>query len=92
MCQQTQVETVKPYYTRWLKSFPTLASLAKADVDRVREHWAGLGYYSRATRLHEGAKTVMRDHKGHIPTTAAGLVKLPGIGPYMCVRQGDGSC
>jgi A/G-specific adenine glycosylase len=81
MLQQTQVQTVKPYFERWLREFPTLAALAASDPDRVLALWQGLGYYSRARSLHRGAQQVVRDG-GALPRDVAALQKLPGIGPY----------
>jgi A/G-specific adenine glycosylase len=81
MLQQTQVETVKPYYRAWLRAFPDLATLARASETEVLQRWQGLGYYSRARRLHAGAKHVVRAG-GRFPHTASELAKLPGVGPY----------
>lgn len=82
MLQQTQVETVIPYYTRWLKKFPTVTALADAPLKEVLALWEGLGYYSRARNLHKAAQKVMAEHKGRLPRTVAELRTLPGIGPY----------
>jgi A/G-specific adenine glycosylase len=82
MLQQTQVETVKPYYARWLRRFPTLKALAAAPQQEVLAAWEGLGYYARARNLHRAAQTVMREHAGRIPATVEGLLTLPGIGRY----------
>lgn len=82
MLQQTQVDTVIPYYQKWLKSFPTLEKLAAASEDRVMEHWAGLGYYRRARMLHQGARYVRDELGGKIPRTVEELIKIPGIGKY----------
>ena len=82
MLQQTQVETVWPYYARWLAAFPTLAALAAAPQPAVLAAWEGLGYYSRARNLHRAAQVVMRAHGGELPRTVAGLRALPGIGRY----------
>ena len=60
MLQQTQVATVIPYYQRFLKSFPTIQTLADASIDHVLQHWQGLGYYARARNLHCAAQ-IMRD-------------------------------
>src|SRR5712691_10247048 len=60
MLQQTQVQTVIPYYQRWLKAFPTLRALAHAPLNKVLKHWEGLGYYSRARNLRALAKAVMK--------------------------------
>ena len=82
MLQQTTVATVKDYYKRFLKAFPTVADLAAAPLEDVLHLWQGLGYYSRARNLHKCAITVVQEHGGHFPNFAAGLIKLPGIGPY----------
>ncbi|OGR90031.1 MAG: A/G-specific adenine glycosylase [Elusimicrobia bacterium RIFCSPLOWO2_01_FULL_59_12] len=82
MLQQTQVDTVIPYYGRFLKAFPTFKALAKAPLGRVLKLWEGLGYYSRARHLHALAKTVQRDHRGELPNDPEALRALPGIGPY----------
>lgn len=82
MLQQTQVETVRPYYDRWLARFPTVQVLAAAPLPDVLSAWEGLGYYSRARNLHRAAQTVVRDHAGTLPRTLAELRALPGIGRY----------
>lgn len=82
MLQQTRVDTVVPYYERWLERFPTLDSLADAGLDDVLRVWQGLGYYSRARNLHHAARIVRERHNGRLPTTAAELRSLPGIGSY----------
>lgn len=80
MLQQTRVETVIPYYQRWMERFPSLASLARADQQEVLKVWEGLGYYSRARNLHRAAQMVMEQYLGKIPDTAVELWHLPGIG------------
>ena len=82
MLQQTRVETVLGYYDRFLQRFPTIADLAAAPEDDVLKLWEGLGYYSRARNLHKGAKQVMAEHGGVIPSTVEALRKISGIGPY----------
>lgn len=82
MLQQTQVNTVIPYYQRFMAAFPTVAALAAAPEPAVLKAWEGLGYYSRARNLHRAAKQLMADYGGQWPTTAAGLRELAGIGPY----------
>jgi A/G-specific adenine glycosylase len=82
MLQQTRVETVRPYYMRWLRAFPTIRALAQATDDRVLKSWEGLGYYSRARNLHRAAQAVIRKHEGKLPRTVEGLRELPGIGRY----------
>ena len=82
MLQQTRVETVIDYYTRWMQRFPTPASLAAASADDVNTAWSGLGYYRRARMLHEAAKHVQTALQGRLPNTVLGLLGIPGIGPY----------
>ncbi len=82
MLQQTRVAVVIDYYTRFTQKFPTLAALAEADEPDVLAQWSGLGYYRRARALHESARAVMAEHAGQIPSTAAGLSRLPGVGVY----------
>lgn len=80
MLQQTQVNTVIPYFERFIQRFPDLASLANAKDDEVLHLWAGLGYYSRARNLHRAAKMVMENFAGEFPNTLEDLQALPGIG------------
>ncbi|MBI3661401.1 A/G-specific adenine glycosylase [Candidatus Acetothermia bacterium] len=82
MLQQTQVETVKPYYGRFLKKFPTVKKLANAPLDEVLKVWEGLGYYARARHLHQAAQCILSEHQGKIPCNRAELLRLPGIGRY----------
>ncbi len=82
MLQQTQVETALPYFNQWMKAFPDIASLAKADEKKVLKSWEGLGYYSRARNLHESAKTLMREHSGKFPQDYEAILSLKGIGRY----------
>ena len=82
MLQQTQTETVKGYYAHFLERFPTVFALADAPEDEVLKLWEGLGYYSRARNLHATARRVAGELGGSFPKDAAGLRKLPGIGPY----------
>jgi A/G-specific adenine glycosylase len=80
MLQQTGVESVIPYYERFLEAFPTVLALAAASVEEVVERWAGLGYYSRARNLHAAAQRVVNFNAGHFPDTLEGLMELPGVG------------
>jgi A/G-specific adenine glycosylase len=82
MLQQTRVETVIPYYRRFLSRFPTLRSLAEAELDDVLKAWEGLGYYARARNLHRAARRVMEHHGGQLPADRQTLLALSGIGPY----------
>ncbi len=80
MLQQTQVATVRDYYTRFLQRFPDVDSLAAAPLDDVLALWSGLGYYSRARNLHRCAQTVVRDYDRVFPARSEVLISLPGIG------------
>lgn len=82
MLQQTRVETVIPYYERFLTRFPSAHALADAPLDDVLAHWSGLGYYRRARLLHQGAQAVARDHAGEVPRDATSRRALPGVGRY----------
>jgi A/G-specific adenine glycosylase len=82
MLQQTRVQTVIPYWERWMTKFPTVAALAAAPLDDVLAAWAGLGYYSRARNLHAGARTIAETFAGALPQTVSELRRVPGIGPY----------
>ena len=82
MLQQTRVETVIPYYLRWMQAFPTVQSLAAAEQEDVLKLWEGLGYYSRGRNLHKAAQQVVAELNGGMPRMAQELEKLPGIGRY----------
>ena len=78
MLQQTRVETVIPYYTRFLQRFPSALALADAPLDDVLAHWSGLGYYRRARLLHEGARAVVREHGGAAAARAGAAPRAAG--------------
>lgn len=80
MLQQTRVQTVIPYYHRWLARFPTIAVLANADRQAVLKAWEGLGYYARARNLHEASRWLVENNGGKFPDSLEGVLKLPGIG------------
>ena len=82
MLQQTRVETVIPYFERWMERFPTMAAVAAASEQEVLAVWEGLGYYSRARSLHAAAQMVLSRYDGKLPCDLAELQKLPGIGRY----------
>jgi len=82
MLQQTRVTTVIPYWRRFTERWPTVEALAAASAEDVTANWAGLGYYARARNLHACAKLVAARHDGRFPDSEAGLLALPGIGPY----------
>ena len=80
MLQQTQVATVIPYFQRFTERFPTLETLAQAQIDEVLHLWTGLGYYARARNLHKTAQRVCERHNGVLPENFDDLIELPGIG------------
>ncbi|MHC1736331.1 MAG: A/G-specific adenine glycosylase [Erysipelotrichaceae bacterium] len=82
MAQQTRIETMLPYYERWMNRWPTIQSLADAQEGDVLKMWEGLGYYNRARNLHNGAKMLVQEENGEFPTSYAKILKIPGIGPY----------
>ena len=82
MLQQTRVEAVKGYYTRFLTALPTISHLADADQELLNKLWEGLGYYSRVRNLQKAAKVIMTQHGGSFPTAHKDVLALPGIGDY----------
>jgi A/G-specific adenine glycosylase len=82
MLQQTRVETVIPYFQRWMERFPTLEDVADAEEDQVLGLWEGLGYYSRARNLHRATRMVREEYSGMLPKDPEALRNLPGIGRY----------
>ena len=82
MLQQTRVDTVIPYYEKWMTAFPDVFRLAEADEEPVLSLWQGLGYYSRARNLHRLAKVLVERHGGEFPGDADALRALPGVGEY----------
>jgi A/G-specific adenine glycosylase len=80
MLQQTQVQTVIPYFNRFMITFPTIQVLAEASQEAVLAHWAGLGYYARGRNLHRAAQQVVEGHNGVLPANYQQLLALPGIG------------
>lgn len=82
MLQQTRVDTVIPYYERFLDWFPTIADLAQAPEERLLKAWEGLGYYSRVRNMQKAAQQIMEDHGGVFPSSYEKISKLKGIGPY----------
>jgi A/G-specific adenine glycosylase len=83
MLQQTQVNTVLPYYHRFLAHFENLMTLAQADLQQVLKVWEGLGYYARARNLHRAAGIVVHQYNGIIPNRWENFRKLPGVGDYI---------
>ncbi len=82
MLQQTTVKTVESYFIRWMKRFPDMQTLAHAELEEVLLYWQGLGYYTRARKIHECAQVLIREYDGKLPSDRKLLLKLPGIGPY----------
>ena len=82
MLQQTRVDTVIPYFERFIEQFPTLEHLADADEESVLKAWEGLGYYSRARNLHSAVREVKQKYGGVVPDTEEEISKLKGVGSY----------
>ena len=82
MLQQTRVDTVIPYYERFLESFPTVETLANVSEERLLKAWEGLGYYSRVRNMQVAAQQIMNEFNGEFPSTYEGISSLKGIGPY----------
>jgi A/G-specific adenine glycosylase len=82
MLQQTRVESVLPYYEKWIVRFPTVFDLAAAPQQEVLNYWEGLGYYARARNLHQAAKIIVEEYNGELPSDIQTLCELPGIGAY----------
>lgn len=82
MLQQTRVDTVIPYFNRFIDMFPTLNDLAEAEEEKVLKAWEGLGYYSRVRNLHSAVKEVREKYSGNVPNTPQEISGLKGVGPY----------
>lgn len=82
MAQQTRLETMLPYYQKWMRRFPDVNSLAVASEVEVLSLWEGLGYYSRARNLHRAAQLLIQSYNGQLPADPDAIRALPGIGPY----------
>lgn len=82
MLQQTRVDTVIPYYERFIGKYPTMAHLANAKEEELLKMWEGLGYYSRARNLQAGVQEVVETYGGKVPTNRKDIAKLKGVGPY----------
>ena len=82
MLQQTRVEAVRDYYTRFLETLPSIETLAEADDEQLHKLWEGLGYYSRVRNLKKAAKVITETHNGVFPRDYKAVLALPGIGPY----------
>ena len=82
MLQQTTVNTVVPYFEKFIKKFPNIFKLSNSSTSQVLKYWAGLGYYARARNIHKSAKIIVKKYKGIIPNNMDSLLELPGIGDY----------
>lgn len=82
MAQQTRIDSMIPYYLKWIEKWPTVQDLAEAKIEDVLKMWQGLGYYNRARKLYEGAKVIVSDYNGKMPDEFEELQKIPGIGFY----------
>lgn len=82
MAQQTRIDTMLPYFERWIEKWPTIEALAQAPIEDVLKAWEGLGYYNRARKLHEGAQLVHEKYEDRLPKSLEELRKIPGIGFY----------
>ena len=82
MLQQTRVQTVVPYYQRFVESYPRVEDLARAPREQVLSLWSGLGYYRRAENLWRAAQIIYREHRGRFPRDRETALKLPGVGAY----------
>ena len=82
MLQQTKVDTVIPYYNKWIILFPTIEHVAKANLDLLLKCWEGLGYYRRCINFYKSCTIIVNDNNGKIPTAYYDFIKLPGVGKY----------
>jgi len=82
MLQQTTVKAVLPYFSKWIKRFPTVQKVAHARQATLLKQWQGLGYYQRARNIHKASKMIVQDHQGQIPRDFETLRRIPGFGPY----------
>lgn len=82
MLQQTQVNTVRSYYERFIKRFPDIDTLAATPIDDVAKYWEGLGYYSRVRNFHEAVREVKSAYNSQVPSDPKAFLSLKGVGPY----------
>ena len=91
MLQQTQVDTVIPYYIKWVERFPSIESVAVATQDELLKFWEGLGYYSRCRNFHKACKIVASKHGGKVPAEWEMFLSFPGVGstlqPLCCLSH-----
>ena len=83
MLQQTQVSVVIPYYNDWIEKYPTVQSVAEANLDELLKFWEGLGYYSRCRNFHQASKYVVTNFGGVVPDQYDLFISLPGVGKYI---------
>ena len=83
MLQQTKVETVIPYYKKWLNKYPTLETVALSNIDDLLKLWEGLGYYSRCVNFFKACSILYYQHNSQLPENRADFLKLPGVGYYI---------
>ncbi len=83
MLQQTQVETVIPYYIKWLDKYPTIKNVAETDETTLLKSWEGLGYYNRCRNFKKACDIVLSDYTGKVPTDFHAFIKMPGVGEYI---------
>jgi len=82
MLQQTRIDTVIPFFERWLDKLPTIQSVATVDESTLTKLWAGLGYYRRVHMIQKAAQIIVSQHNGELPSNVDQLLKLPGVGQY----------
>ena len=82
MAQQTRIDTMLPYYDRWMKQFPDIQACAEASETQILKAWEGLGYYRRAKMLWAGAKLIVNEFDGRFPCDYDNIKRIPGIGDY----------
>ncbi len=89
MLQQTRVDTVIPYYKKFIERFPVIGDLAESDLALVLKHWEGLGYYTRARNMHQAAGIICKEYGGKLPEDQEELLRLPGVGDYISAAVGS---
>ena len=87
MLQQTQVKTVLPYYTKWVKKFPTLKTVALSNIDSLLKLWEGMGYYKRCINFYNASVIVTNDYYGKIPTEKKRIFGLTRCWRIYCIRS-----
>ncbi|MEI7668252.1 MAG: A/G-specific adenine glycosylase, partial [Erysipelotrichaceae bacterium] len=82
MAQQTQIDTMLEYYTKWMLKWPDLGSFSSATLDEILKIWEGLGYYRRATNIYQALQIIKHEYHSTFPNNYQSILKLPGLGPY----------